>query len=358
MGVRCTPDRIHLYVYQIRFRGAISVVTDTWQYWKGAVAVGDYGVWRAHLNVYQDMVQNRVQTALILEDDADWDVLLRHQMTDFAYGTRALQNATLPLRSPYGDNWDLLALGHIGVNNKVNKQQRYWVTPNDPTVIAESRRTWSRKPDVSTPKLAGDHTRIVLEVSKFTGAAAYALSLRGAATLLYDQSMLPNAQAIDVAMLALCRHDPYDTPFCLGAYPMIFGRYRAIGPVSKDSDRRTMSNDVEPGTGGFQSGQERKKPESEFTVFSTSLNIWRLMKGERVIPACVPDADLQKEVDLDHIAFPRGEVVEVEPEEYKDYQAALAEQRKKEDQAKEKQVEEEQKELKKDDDKKVRRWAA
>lgn len=322
------------------------------------MALGDYGVWRAHLNVYQNMVQNRIQTALILEDDADWDVLLRHQMVEFARGTRAIQNATLPMRSPYGDNWDLLALGHIGVNNKPNKDQRYWVTTNDPTVIAESRRTWSRKPDVSTPKLGGDHTRIVLEVSKFTGAAAYGLSLRGAATLLYDQSMLPNAQAIDVAMLALCRHDPYETPFCLGAYPMIFGRYRAIGPESKDSDRRASSNKAEPGTGGFQGVKERRVPESEFTVFSTSLNIWRLMKGNRILPACEPEVDLQKEVDLDQVVFPRGGEVVVTPEEYTEFQAMLSEQRKKDEAAKEHRSKEKQKELKNDHEKTVRRWAA
>jgi GR25 family glycosyltransferase involved in LPS biosynthesis len=354
MGAICILGRSHPYVFQIRFR---NVRTKQLQYWKGTVALGDYGVWRAHMNVYQDMVQNRIQTALILEDDADWDVLLRHQMVEFARGTRAIQSATLPMRSPYGDNWDLLALGHIGVNNKPNKDQKYWVTPNDPTVIAESRRTWSRKPDVSTPKLGGDHTRIVLEVSKFTGAAAYALSLRGAATLLYDQSMLPNAQAIDVAMLALCRHDPYGTPFCLGAYPMIFGRYRAIGPESKDSDRRASSNELEPGTGGFQSGKERLQPESEFTVFSTSLNIWRLMKGEKVLPACQPKVDLEKEVDLDQVVFPRGQEVVVTSEEYTDFQAALAKQRK-EDEAKEQQAKEDQKELKKDSENKVRRWVA
>ena len=98
------------------------------------------------MNVYQNMVQKRIQSALIIEDDADWDVLLRHQMVEFARGTRAIQNASLPMRSPYGDNWDLLALGHIGANNKPNKDQKYWVTQNDPTVIAESRRTWTRKP--------------------------------------------------------------------------------------------------------------------------------------------------------------------------------------------------------------------
>ena len=349
MGVKCTQEPFHLYVSKPFNRYAN---TNPRQYWKGTVAIGDYGVWRAHLNVYQHMVQNRIQTALILEDDADWDVLLRHQMVEFARGTRAIRNATLPMRSPYGDSWDLLALGHIGVNNKPNRNQKYWVTPDDPTVIAESRRTWSRKPDLSTPKLGGDHTRVVLEVSKFTGAAAYGLSLRGAATLLYDQTMLPNAQAIDVAMLALCRHDPYDTPFCLGTYPMIFGRYRAIGPVSKDSDRRTSSNDVDPGTGGFQSGEERLQPESEFTVFSTSLNIGKLMKGDQVLPACEPKVDLQEEVDLEQVVFPKGHVVEVVPEEYVDYQAALVEQKKKDEALKE------QQEVEKKGEKKARGWAA
>src|SRR3546814_4337948 len=29
-------------------------------------------------------------------------------------------------------------------------RDRYYVTPNDPTVVSEARRTWSRKPDLST----------------------------------------------------------------------------------------------------------------------------------------------------------------------------------------------------------------
>lgn len=306
--------------------------------------MGDYGCWRAHLNVYQHMLQNRIQTALVIEDDADWDVMLRPQMVEFARGVRAIQDATLPMHSPYGDNWDLLAVGHTGANNKPNKDQKYWLTPDDPTVIAESRRTWGRKPDFSAKQLGGEHTRVIMEVNKLTGTAAYAISLRGATRLLYDQSMLPNAQAIDMAQLALCRHDPYGTPFCLGAYPMIFGRYRAIGPQDKDSDRRAESNEAEAGTGGYQNSNDRLEPESEFTVFPVSLNIGRMMKGEWVLPANAPDVDLVKEVDLRTFVFPRGREVFVKPEEYVDRNPELKEQ-----------LEKQQAELKKDGEGEKRR---
>lgn len=37
------------------------------------------------------MVEEGIQTALIMEDDADWDVLLKSQMVEFARGVRYLQ---------------------------------------------------------------------------------------------------------------------------------------------------------------------------------------------------------------------------------------------------------------------------
>ena len=263
------------------------------------------------------MTRERIQSALVIEDDADWDVLLKAQMTEFARGTRFIRNATLPMHSPYGDNWDLMTLGHIGINNLINHDQRYWVTKNDPTVIADVRRKWMRKPDLSAPALGGDHTRLVLEVSKMSATTAYAVSLRGAARLLYDQSVLPNAEAIDMAILKLCRYDTWGLPFCLGAYPMIFGRYRAIGPLSKDSDRRQQTNEANPGTQGmFQSKLERLEPVSELTVFPVSLNIARLLKSEKIIPSVDPKSDLLPEINLEKFQFPRGQGVFVTPGEY------------------------------------------
>ena len=42
------------------------------------------GCWRAHLNVWQDMIRRQVRSALIFEDDADWDVGWRAQMIELA----------------------------------------------------------------------------------------------------------------------------------------------------------------------------------------------------------------------------------------------------------------------------------
>jgi hypothetical protein len=277
---------------------------------------GDFGCWRAHMNIYQNMVQNHIQSALILEDDVDWDILLRYQMLELARGTRNLRNPTLPMQSPYGDKWDLLTLGHIGVQNWLNRPQKYWVIENDPTVIAEPRRTWSRKPNLSPLALGGNHTRIVMEVRKLSATTAYAISLRAAATLLYDQALLPNAQAIDVAISTLCHTELYTELFCLGVYPMLFGRYRAIGSKAKDSDRRTLSNEAKNGAGGYQSKDERREAESEFTVFPVSLNIGRLLKGNNSIAANDPQSDLRKEISLDNVEFPKGKEVVVSPHEY------------------------------------------
>jgi hypothetical protein len=87
------------------------------------------------------MIQDSISTALILKDDADWDVLLRQQLTSLARGLRYLQGVTTPHRSPYGDAWNILAIGHNGLNDSVDRDQKYYVTRNDPTVIAEARRT-------------------------------------------------------------------------------------------------------------------------------------------------------------------------------------------------------------------------
>ncbi|KAH7392232.1 hypothetical protein DE146DRAFT_133924 [Phaeosphaeria sp. MPI-PUGE-AT-0046c] len=277
-------------------------------YWKGHASAGEYGCWRAHLNVYQRMLLDSVQTALIIEDDADWDIFLRPQLVDFARGMRWVRDTTVPLRnSAYGDDWDMLTIGHTGVSNRVDIDQRYWITRDDPTVIAESRRTWGRKPNMSTTLLHGGYNRVVMQVSKLTGTAAYAISLRGAARILHDQALLPHATAIDVAISNMCNRNENSQPFCYGTYPMLVGRYRAIGPKSRDSDRRTSSNEADPGSGGGQGREERKQPESEFTVFPVSLHAAKMLQGETIAGANDPKTDLVKKVDVKTFVLPKGE---------------------------------------------------
>jgi hypothetical protein len=82
------------------------------------------GSWRGHMNMMREIVTSGVGSALILEDDADWDVSLRSQMEDLAVAVRETISL-LPEQkrdcnggggqdSPYGACWDLLWIGHCG----------------------------------------------------------------------------------------------------------------------------------------------------------------------------------------------------------------------------------------------------
>lgn len=69
------------------------------------------------MDVMQKMVRENIATALILEDDADWDVSIKEQLAAFAEGVLAIRNDTASRGgSPYGDDWDLLWVGACEVS--------------------------------------------------------------------------------------------------------------------------------------------------------------------------------------------------------------------------------------------------
>ncbi|OCL12536.1 glycosyltransferase family 25 protein, partial [Glonium stellatum] len=51
---------------------------------------GIKGSWRSHMNALQTIVNENLTSALILEDDADWDVRLHPQLQTFALASRCL----------------------------------------------------------------------------------------------------------------------------------------------------------------------------------------------------------------------------------------------------------------------------
>ena len=61
------------------------------------------GCWRAHMNAAASILDNNLSSALIIEDDSDWDISLKTQLTLFALGSRHILNSSTssePL-SPY-----------------------------------------------------------------------------------------------------------------------------------------------------------------------------------------------------------------------------------------------------------------
>ncbi len=94
---------------------------------------------------------NNVASALILEDDADWDIGIRAQLAQLAKGSRYLQGVEESERtnSVYGDNWDLMWVGHCGSWTN-HEDKRRWVIENDPTVEPPpARHDFGEKPDIT-----------------------------------------------------------------------------------------------------------------------------------------------------------------------------------------------------------------
>ncbi|KAI6832528.1 hypothetical protein KC340_g9708 [Hortaea werneckii] len=73
---------------------------------------GSTGCWLGHLHALKHFLSTKQTTALILEDDADWDVEIKDQVIRAQYYLRKL---TEPVTDSFwGTEWDVLYLGHCG----------------------------------------------------------------------------------------------------------------------------------------------------------------------------------------------------------------------------------------------------
>lgn len=232
------------------------------------------GCWRGHMDIYRRyilgnhtlilvprggsadnrsvrMVQDRIQSALVLEDDADWDVMIKAQMAEVARGSQYVQlEGEYPLHSPYGDNWckkkpsklpgrqrgmypgahrvdetqsifeaqtlthsltwhlpvwinltvfitGYIATGHCSVSANTDTNQKHWVMNDDPTVVPEKHRDMPFFVPNTGPKyLDGKNKRLLFGLNKFMCTGSYAVSLQGASKFLYDQEVELNAETV------------------------------------------------------------------------------------------------------------------------------------------------------------------
>ncbi|KIV82967.1 hypothetical protein PV11_05029 [Exophiala sideris] len=243
----------------------------------------EVGCWRSHLNVMQNMVHNRIQSVLILEDDADWDVAIKPQMHQFARGTRWLldipENA--PSHSPYGDGWDVLWIGHCSMHSH-DQDKRRFVIPNDPTVHPPDKRDMMLLPDMSPwdegPD-ANNKTRVMFQSAYGFCSAAWAISLAGAEKIIYELSMKPFDTAIDNGVGGICGLKKHNAT-CIAPFPPIVGVSKPAGGLDKGSDIRVEGD----------AADIREKATSERVVFSTRLNIDRLLNGSTEFESLYPES--------------------------------------------------------------------
>ncbi|KAI0116563.1 glycosyltransferase family 25 protein [Hypoxylon sp. NC0597] len=197
---------------------------------------GAKGSWRSHMNALQAVVRDNLQSALIMEDDIDWDIRIKSQLQAFASASRIWlrqlksdkhQNELLDLVPPslirkrnaaaavfwdsekntiqlnsvtgfdskahqivYGDDWDVLWLGHCGADFP---SERSSISPlrvaiqDDVTVPAPKHL--KPHPFALQDKLGEvypPHTRVVHASSGNVCSLAYAVSHQGARKLLSE----------------------------------------------------------------------------------------------------------------------------------------------------------------------------
>ncbi|KAL2039400.1 hypothetical protein N7G274_007672 [Stereocaulon virgatum] len=225
------------------------------------------GCWRAHMNFAQTIVTNGLSSALVLEDDADWDVTIKDQLRAFASGSQfvtAVPKGHKP-HSPYGDDWDLLWLGHCA-STIMPDHDRRWVIENDATVPDPKHRVnFAGIPDMAASGY-DNSTRVVYRASDGVCLYAYALSFRGACKVLRGQALRKTFTPIDVGIGQLCKEKEFK---CISVFPQLIDSHKAAGRMSRDSD-----------IGRFSPSEVRQKGFTYNIVHSMRLNMDRLLTGE------------------------------------------------------------------------------
>jgi hypothetical protein len=75
---------------------------------------GEARTWLSSLDLVKYMVAADLESALILEDDVDWDISVKQQMRLVSEAVRKFTLVDSQDLSPYGHAWDLLWVGHCG----------------------------------------------------------------------------------------------------------------------------------------------------------------------------------------------------------------------------------------------------
>ena len=259
---------------------------------------GALGCWRAHMNIMQKIVDGHIESALILEDDADWDVFLKYQLAQFAIGTRSLQRSFEADGSPYGSRWDFLWLGHARLS-ATNDGQEIYMLRDDPTVPPFAKRhSFWRQTHIPTGLQLND-TRAVVKTDGGIGTVAIAVTLNGARKILSALSLNAPAMPVDSGYNRLCGGILKPQLACYGPWPPLISPHRAAGPRSRDSD---ISNNS-------------KSWHEEFTwdtVYSTMKNSQRLLSGQWTVLAQWPELVNFPELRLSLVPFAEGQLQPME----------------------------------------------
>ncbi|KAK9311540.1 hypothetical protein V1522DRAFT_417586 [Lipomyces starkeyi] len=176
------------------------------------------GSWRSHMNTFKYIIDNKIETALIIEDDVDWDINIKAQLTAFA---QALRTSRLrrPFtdeeleRAPYGLDWDIMHLATSKANMAATPRNKAFIKYNDPyrasSDVANNGCTgpngWFCWGDIMAYTKLNETQRAIYPSYESVGLSAIAVSYRGAQRLLYYLSYKELVDTLDYSIADLLR---------------------------------------------------------------------------------------------------------------------------------------------------------
>jgi len=246
------------------------------------------------MNAVSHVVENNWTSALIVEDDIDWDIRLKFLLQDFALsadhvlryhdkGQRPLSSVDaghVPSSSPYGDGWDVLWLGHCGMELPSDDQTSVVLHYDDSSVPQVGyQKSWDANAEAPL-RFLPPHTRAVAYGTRQgTCSLAYAVSRSGARKLLSDLGLKRLDTAFDLSLRNWCEgNDGHERHVCISILPQLFDHYRSAGSNIADSEINPEDN------------QHRDKSYTLNIRWSVRLNIDRLLRGDEIFEDQYPDA--------------------------------------------------------------------
>ncbi|KAG9230994.1 hypothetical protein BJ875DRAFT_430610 [Amylocarpus encephaloides] len=284
-----------------------------------AIGEPNLGSWRGHLNAIIEVVKRNLTSALILEDDADWDVRIKEQLWDLARSSRALiqplasdpskyADATYPIPesssalpkhdikfdalpktvppkdSVYGDGWDVLWLGHCGMRFPVDGMARAEWIPKGRVIrsqdlsVPEPHNFYSVSSVLDLKDGYGNHTRAVSHAADGICSLGYAVTQAGARRLLHSLGLSPMTGAFDIMLKQFCDGTKGEGPHnCLTVRPGLFQHHLPAGSKAYESDITSHGTD------------NRDKASSQNLRWSVKLNYKALLAGETDFVDQFPD---------------------------------------------------------------------
>lgn len=220
------------------------------------------------------IVEQDITSALVLEDDIDWDSRIKSQIKSFARASRLLvqplsgttdkfldpthpqpetndgykdfdlegHSTEEPKESPYGDlnRWDLFWLCHCGCRfpraSDSNAPLGRVVLQND-TTVPEHQHLDMEYGNNELIQQYPAHTRVVSRARVNTCSLAYGISQPGAKRFLYELGVHKMSDTNDMMFRYVCDGvDDRELGICLTVQPQLFQHHRPVGPKSGFSD--------------------------------------------------------------------------------------------------------------------------